>query len=369
MVVNRHLSESSLKDIALKVAKGVRLEDEDALRLYRTRDFHALAALANFAKERRHGNQVFYNRNLHIDYSNLCHTGCTFCVYSRREGQEGAFSLTHDEIEAKAREAVRQDRVTELHIVGGLNPSHSLDWYENLLSRLRSAVPGVHLKCFTAVEIHYFAKKSGLTPEAVLSRLKDAGLNSLPGGGAEIFHPDVRKRLCPDKADAEEWGTVHRAAHRLGMKTTATMLYGHIETYAQRVDHLRRLREWQDETGGFQCFVPLSYHRDRPGMPEPSFRGGAEDLRNFAVSRLYLDNFPHLKAYWIMLGLSLSQIALSFGVDDMDGTVMEERIFHMTGAETPESLTGRELEDLVRSAGRVPVERDSLYREVRSAAR
>lgn len=366
--LNAYLEKSPLRDIARKVAQGTRLADADALALYGTNDLHALALLADHAKRRLHGDRVYYNRNRHIDYSNLCRTACAFCVYARREGEPGSFDLTRDEIVAKAREA-RDQGATEVHIVGGLHPSHPFEWYVEMLRALKSAVPELHLKCFTAVEIHYFAKISGLTHEEVLKRLKDAGLGSLPGGGAEIFEPRVREKICAGKATAEEWGHVHRAAHRLGIPTNATMLYGHLETYADRVDHLRRLREWQDETRGFQCFVPLAYHRDGPQMPPRSVLGGMEHLKNYAVARLYLDNIPHLKAYWVMLGVSLAQIALSYGVDDIDGTVMEETIYRMTGVGAPQALSAAELEGLILEAGREPVERDPFYRELRRVGR
>jgi len=367
VVINTHMERSPLRDIALKVEKGVRLTEEDALRLYGTNDLHALAALADHVKTRLHGDRVFYNRNRHVDHSNLCMSGCDFCSYARPVGAEGAFELTHDEIVAKALSAASAG-ATELHVVGGLHPMHPFEWYEGMLRKVRSAVPGMHLKCFTAVEIHYFTKLSGLTHREVLARLKAAGLDSLPGGGAEIFHEDVRGRACPGKATAGEWGRVHREAHRLGLASTATMLYGYIEDPSHRVDHLRRLREWQDETHGFTTFIPLAYHRDRDIMPERTVRGGVGHLKNFAVARLYLDNFPHVKAYWIMLGLPLTQVSLSFGVDDVDGTVGEERIYHMTGADTPVNLPASELEALIRETGRIPVERDSLYREAGKGA-
>jgi len=364
--LNAYLDKSPLRDIARKVAKGTRLSEEDALSLYGTQDLHALALLADHAKRQRHGDKVFYNRNRHIDYSNICRTGCSFCVYARKEGQEGAFDLSHEEIVGKAREA-RAQGATEVHIVGGLHPTHPLEWYEGMLKALKSELPDLHLKCFTAVEIHHFSKLSGLPHEKLLARLKDAGLGSLPGGGAEIFDPGVRGRLCAGKATAEEWGAVHRAAHRMGLSTNATMLYGHVESYADRVDHMRRLREWQDETKGFQAFVPLAYHQDREDMPPRSIRGGMEHLKNYAVSRLYLDNFPHLKAYWVMLGVSLAQVALSWGVDDIDGTVMGESIYRLTGVGTPGSLSAAELEGLIIEAGRDPVERDPWYRERKGA--
>jgi aminodeoxyfutalosine synthase len=233
-----------------------------------------------------------------------------------------------------------------------------------MLRLLKQALPEVHLKAFTAVEIHAFSQRFGMTHEDVLKRLIAAGLDSMPGGGAEIFHPDVRKRICPNKADANQWLSVHRTAHKLGLKTNATMLYGHVETYAHRVDHLRRLRELQDETGGFQAFVPLVFHPDHTALDQYAKPSGVEDLRTFAISRLYLDNIPHLKAYWVTLGVKLAQVALSFGVDDLDGTVMEETIHHMAGSNTPQTLGVEDLRRLILEVGRTPVERDSLYRPI-----
>ena len=364
-LLKKQLDASPIRDLYEKAASGARFIDAEALHLFETKDLHTLAVMADLVRERMHGNRVVYNRNRHIDYSNLCDTSCAFCAYSRSPGQEGSWDLTHEQIIQKALEASGEG-ASEIHIVGGLHPTHPFEWYEEMLRALKKAVPGLHLKCFTAVEIHYFSEKFSLTREEVLRRLIVAGLDSMPGGGAEIFHPEVREKICPGKADAAQWLAVHRTAHRLGLKTNATMLYGHVETYAHRVDHLRRLRELQDETGGFQAFVPLVFHPDNTSMDGNVRPSGLEDLKTFAVSRLYLDNIPHLKAYWVTLGLKMAQIALSFGVDDLDGTVMEETIHHMAGSDTPQAVSTEDLCRLIREAGRIPVERDSLYRPFNS---
>ena len=362
--MKRQIEQSSLRNIYEKVEAGVRISDEDALHLFETRDLFTLGAMANLVRERQNGDRAYYNINRHIDYTNVCVNHCKFCAFSRSRGEEAAFELTHEQIALKAREAFEREHVTELHIVGGLHPDHGLEWYEEMLGLLKKTVPDVHLKCFTAVEIHYFSEKSGLPYGEILARLKNAGLDSMPGGGAEIFHAEVRKKICPNKATADQWLEVHRTAHNLGLKTNATMLYGHIEKYSHRVDHMRRLRELQDETGGFQAFVPLAFHPSRPDMGALAGPSGIEDLKTLAVGRIYLDSFPHLKAYWVTLGARLAQLSLSYGVDDMDGTVIEENIYRMAGAGTPEAMTVEELRKLIREAGRVPVERDTLYNEI-----
>jgi aminodeoxyfutalosine synthase len=365
VVLKRHLENSPLRDLYGKVMAGERLTDADALRLFESDDLFTLGAMADHVRTARHGDATYYNINRHIDYTNVCMTTCKFCAFSRFPGEAGAWELSHEQIAQKAREARAKEGITELHIVGGLHPDYPLDWYEGMLRALKAAVPTVHLKCFTAVEIHYFAEKFDLSHAEVLGRLKAAGLDSMPGGGAEIFHPDVRGEICPGKADADQWIAVHRAAHGLGLKTNATMLYGHVETYAHRVDHMRRLRELQDETGGFQTFIPLAFHPDHTAMDRFARPSGVEDLKTLAVGRLYLDNFPHVKAYWVMLGIRLAQLSLAFGVDDLDGTVMEETIYHMAGADTPQALTVAELQRLIREVGRTPVERDTLYKDLK----
>jgi aminodeoxyfutalosine synthase len=348
------------------VEAGIRITEAEALRLYQTNDLYLLGAMANLVREKKNGKHTFYNINRHIDYTNVCATTCKFCAFSRFEGEEGAFEFTHQQILQKAKEAFEREHITELHIVGGLHPTYEFEWYEKMLRLLQPTVPSVHLKWFTAVEINFFADKYNMTYEQILARLKEAGLDSMPGGGAEIFHPDVREQICPGKATAEQWVEVHRTAHRLELHTNATMLYGHIEKYEHRVDHMRRLRELQDETGGFQAFIPLAFHPDHTAMDHFARPSGIEDLKNLAVGRIYLDNFPHIKAYWIMLGIRLAQLSLAYGVDDIDGTVIEEKIYHMAGAETPEIMSVLGLRNLIREAGRVPVERDTLYKELKT---
>jgi aminodeoxyfutalosine synthase len=365
LVLQRLLKESPLRDIYEKVEQGQRITDGDALRLYEAHDLYVLGAMANLVREKKNSDRTYYNINRHIDYTNVCATTCKFCAFSRFEGEEGAFEFTHQQIAQRAREAHEREHITELHIVGGCHPTYKFEWYEEMLRLLKKTVPQVHLKCFTAVEICYFADKYQMSYESVLGRLKAAGLDSLPGGGAEIFHPEVREQICPGKATADQWLKVHRCAHRLGLKTNATMLYGHIEHYGHRVDHMRRLRELQDETGGFQTFVPLAFHPDHTSMDQFARPSGMEDLKTLAVGRIYLDNFPHIKAYWVTLGAKLAQLSLSYGVDDIDGTVIEEKIYHMAGADTPEVMTVQDLRKLIRDAGRTPVERDTLYKELK----
>ncbi|MFH1742736.1 MAG: aminofutalosine synthase MqnE [bacterium] len=338
---------------------GRRLGCEEGLALLRDVPFHDVGRLADSVKVGLHGNFCFYNINRHINYSNVCESGCRFCSFSRRPGEDGAFELTLDEIVAKAGEAQR-DGATELHIVGGVHPTLPFEFYETMLTRLSETYPTIHLKCFTAAEINQFVKISGLETEEVLMRLKKAGLGSMPGGGAEIFSERLRQRLFPGKIDGDRWLDIHRTAHQCGLRTNATLLYGHIETDEEIIEHLCRLRDLQDETGGFQAFVPLAYHpeRNRLGGRIPS---GQRSLRVIATARVMLDNFPHIKAYWIMLGVKLAQVALSFGADDLDGTVVEEHITHMAGASSPQALTVEQIQHLISETGRIPVERTSLY--------
>ena len=363
-LADRALERDGLGPIRDKVLSAERLSEADGVRLFEARDLAALGALANHVREDRHGDLTFYNRNVHLNPSNVCVASCKFCSFARKDDQRASegYTLSLDQAVEKVLSR-RPLGVTEVHIVGGLHPDLSFDYYTELLSRLRRAWPALSIKAFTAVEIHFFAEKFGMTHEEVLRRLIEAGLDTLPGGGAEIFAPRVRRKICDDKATAEQWLAVHRTAHRLGVRTNATMLYGHIERLDERVDHMRRLRELQDETGGFQVFIPLAFHPDHnmigKAYPKPT---GYDALRTLAVARLFLDNFDHLKAYWVSLGERLAQAALSFGVDDLDGTVLEERIYHMAGATVPQALSEGTLRTLIRAAGRVPAERDSLYR-------
>jgi aminodeoxyfutalosine synthase len=367
LVARRALDRAGLQGIADRVLAGERLTADDGLRLLQTPALAAVGALANVVRERKHGDLTWFNRNLHINATNVCEASCIFCSFARlKTGDVGAYTMRIDEAVAKLR-ALRGQFVTEVHTVNGLNPDLPWSYYVEFLAALKAERPDLHIKGFTAVEIHYFAEKYGKSYEAVLTELRDAGLGSLPGGGAEIFASRARKKLCPDKVDTEGWLEVHRTAHKLGMRSNCTMLFGSIERLEERVDHMLRLRTLQDETGGFQTFIPLKFHNENNRLhklPEPT---DADCLRTLAVSRLMLDNIDHIKAYWPMLGVQLAQLSLAFGVDDLDGTVREERIYHMAGAKTPQELTRAELVALIRRAGRVPVERDTLYRTVAEA--
>jgi len=355
-------NDPSLIPIAEKVVAGERLGFEDGLALFNSFDLLTIGQMADLVNRRLNGGQyVYFNQNRHVNPTNICAFHCNFCSFRRDPGEEGAYAWTPEEIVAHVRATVN-DRVTEFHIVGGLHTDYGFDYYLNVLRALKDAYPRVHLKAFTAVEIDFFGELTGLSHEEILRQLMDAGLGSMPGGGAEIFHPEVRRRICPQKADAETWLQVHRTAHRLGLRTTATMLYGHIEQPEHRVDHLLRLRELQDETGGFQTFIPLRYHPENNQLGKRATWTTAHDtLKTIAVSRLLLDNFPHIKAYWVMLTPPIAQLALHFGADDIDGTVVEEKIYHEAGAPTEQMMDKLELIRLVRATGKTPVERDTLY--------
>ena len=358
-----------LRDVAAKVAAGERLDETDALVCLTTPHLLPLGRLADHVRRKMHGDVAYFNVNRHINPTNICvYTyNCKFCSFAALPGEDHAWAMTHDEV---YEHAARQggEKVTEFHIVGGLHPDLSLDWYLEMLRGLKERFPRAHLKAFTAIEIGWFAKLEGISIEEVLTQLRDAGLGSLPGGGAEIFHPEVREIICDGKLDADEWIEVHHTAHRMGIRSNCTMLYGHVEGPEHKVDHLLRLRELQDETGGFNAFIPLAYHPENNYMGLKFHTTGTDDLRHLAASRLILDNVPHIKAYWIMISPKLAQVALSFGADDLDGTVVEETIYHMAGAETEQHLTRSELERIVREAGYKPVERDTLYNPLERTA-
>ncbi len=347
--------------ITSKVRDRVPLDLEDGVFLYHYPDLLALGSLANEVREDRHGDKTFFNINFHINPTNVCVANCRFCSFARLEpGMPNAYTMSLDEIRQKLVD--RKDQpVTEIHIVSGLHHDQPFEWYLDTLRVLKKEKPSIHLKAFTAVEIHYFSEKYGMSYAEVLKALMEAGLGSMPGGGAEIFHPRARKKLCDDKATAEQWLDVHRTAHNLGLRTNCTMLYGTIETIEERVDHMLRLRDLQAETGGFQTFIPLAFHPDGNAMAKLPGPTGVDDLRTYAVGRLMMNNFDHIKAYWVMIGIKTAQIAQSFGVDDIDGTVQEEKIYHMAGADTPQALTRNNLVRLIREAGRTAVERDTLY--------
>ena len=333
---------------------------------YNSQDMLTIGQMASIICERKNGNRTYYNLNQHIDYSNICvlHSRCRFCAYSRRDiSEEGAFELSVAEFLEKAKYA-RENGCTEIHSVGGLHPTLPLEYYLELLNKLKEIMPQISLKFLTAVEIHHIARIAKLPVRYVLKELKDAGLDFVCGGGAEIFAEDTRKKICPSKLSGEGWLDVMRQAHELGIKSNATMLYGHIENTEDRIDHLIRLRQLQDETGGFMAFVPLAFHPKNTRMSSLPATTGVTELKTIAVSRLMLDNFGHIKAYWVMMGTKLAQVALSFGADDMHGTVIEEKISHAAGASTPNALSVSHIENLIREAGRTPVERDTFYNNV-----
>lgn len=351
----------SLAKIAEKLQKGEALDFDDGMALYMEPDFLSLGQLANQVREQKHGDRTYFNVNMRFEATNVCYAECSFCAFSKlKEGDAGSHTTSH-EAAWKELEAFPDKRLSELHMVNGLHPDLPFEWYEELLRGWKRVRPEVHLKCFSAVEIHFFAEHFGMDYAQVLSRLKSAGLGSLPGGGAEILHPDVRKRISNDKADGAQYLEVHRVAHGLSIPTNCTMLYGHIETFEHRVDHLLKLRALQEETSGFQCFIPLAFHNENNSLnklPEPT---AVDSLRTLAVSRLMLDNIPNIKAYWVSMGVPTAQIGLRFGANDLDGTIVHETIYHSAGSRAPMSLTRDGLVRLIREAGRIPVERDTCY--------
>ncbi|MGD0529516.1 MAG: aminofutalosine synthase MqnE [Polyangiaceae bacterium] len=359
----------TLEAVRQKVERGERLSFDDGVALFRHPDVVAIGQLANEVRERRHGDRTYFNRNMRIEVTNVCVASCLFCSFAKlEEGAPGAHTMRVEEAWHEL-EARMDDPPSEIHIVNGLHPGLPFSYYEELLAGFKRIKPDIHMKCFTAVEIHFFAEHYGMTHREVLERLRSAGLDSLPGGGAEIFHPEVRSRISHDKADADQWLAVHRTAHALGMRTNATMLYGHIETFEHRVDHLLRLRALQDETEGLQAFIPLAFHPDGNGMKNLPAPTAIDALRTVAVSRLLLDNVPHVKAYWVSMTPEVAQIALRFGADDIDGTIVHETIYRAAGSRSPSGLTAEQLVRLIQEAGRIPVERDTLYRVVREHPR
>ena len=357
------MDDAQLQPIAEKVIAGERLSAEDGAALYRTADLLGLGWLANFARERRHGNVCYFNINRHINPTNVCVAHCKLCAFGRDPNAPGAYTFSLAEIWQRAEQGVREG-ATEFHMVGGLHPDLPFQYFLDLMRGLKQRFPQVHLKAFTMVEVGYFSRIAKLSIKDTLLALKEAGVDSLPGGGAEVFSPRVRKVICDHKVSGQQWLSIARQAHQIGLRSNATMLYGHIETVEERVEHLLGLRGLQDETHGFVAFIPLAFHPENTGLahlPKPT---GFDDLKAIAVSRLLLDNFDHIKAYWVMLSPSIAQIALRFGADDLDGTVVEEKIYHDAGATTEQFTPRAELERLIRQAGREPVERDTLYRPV-----
>jgi aminodeoxyfutalosine synthase len=356
-------SEAQLAAIREKVETGQRLSFDDGIFLYDRADLFTLGELANRIRERKNGRFTYYNVNTHLNPTNVCVYRCTFCAFRADLKSPKGYVMSDEQILERAAEAERRG-ATELHIVGGLHHQLPYEWYLNVVRIIHRAHPHLHLKAYTAVEWDWFARLTGRPTRDLLAEFKDAGLGSLPGGGAEIFHPEVRDKICEHKAGADDWIRIHREAHELGLRSNATMLYGHIEEARHRIDHLCRLRELQDETGGFQTFIPLAFHPDNTRLSHIPKASILMDLKTMAISRLMLDNFPHIKAYWVMLGIKTAQLALSFGADDLDGTVVHEKIYHDAGSDSPQELSVAEIRRLIEEAGRIPVERDTLYNEV-----
>jgi|TARA_B100000700_G_scaffold7215_2_gene7636 aminodeoxyfutalosine synthase len=358
------MSTSTLADIRKKVENGDRLSLDDGILLYQDETpLQEVGELANIVRERINGNVAYYNINTHLNPTNVCVYRCNFCAFRADLRSERGYVMSDEQIVQRGAEAVANG-CTEMHIVGGLHHKMKYHWYVDLVRILKEAHPTLHLKAWTGVEINWFEHLTKKPVREILQDLQDAGLGSMPGGGAEIFHPEVRDQICEHKADTGKWFEIHGTAHEMGIKTNATMLYGHIENAFHRVDHLIRLREQQDKSGGFQTFIPLAFHPENTELDHLKKPSAVMDLRTMAVSRLMLDNFPHIKAYWIMLGIGTAQTALDYGADDLDGTVRHELIYHDAGATTPEELTVEQLKNLIREAGREPVERDTVYNEV-----
>ena len=364
MTLQAFVQQAGLGNILEKVEAGVRLTAEDGLQLYQCNDILAIGFLANIVRNRLNGDDTYFIYNQHINYSNICTNLCKFCAFGKDKDSPLAYQMTVDEVKQKVRDRM-DEPITEIHMVGGLHPDLPFSYYIELLQGIKEVRPEAHIQAFTCVEIAHLAELAGQSVPDTLALLKDAGLGSMPGGGAEVFNPRIRQLTCEKKLPGEEWLEVAKSAHRIGLRTNATMLYGHIETIEERVEHFMALREAQDETGGFLAFIPLAFHPKNTEMSDITKTSGIDDLKNVAVARLLLDNFPHIKAYWVMIGPKMAQLALSFGADDMDGTVKEEVITHMAGAETDQAIGSNTLVRLIREAGRLPVERDTLYNVIR----
>lgn len=363
MLTEAYLRQSELSDIAAKVFAGARLSREDGIRLYNSPELLAIGFLADHVRRKLHGNRAFFNVNRHIEPTNVCVLKCALCAFAKNVRSKEAYTLALEEIFQRAKQA-SEEGATELHIVGGLHPDLPFQYYLDMLRGLKERFPQIHLKAFTAVEVDFFAKLENMSIEETLRKLIDAGMDSMPGGGAEIFAERARNQVAKGKMTGPEWLNVIRIAHRMGLHSNATMLYGHVETVEERVDHLLALRDLQDETGGFMTFIPLAFHSANTPLDELPATSGFDDLKNIAVSRLMLDNFPHIKSYWIMVGMRIAQMSLRFGADDIDGTVAEERITHAAGAQTPQVLSKSDLVRMIKDVGCIPVERDTLYRNL-----
>ncbi len=364
-ILNNSSLDKVFIDIAQKVLKGERINQEEGILLYEKAELGYLGSLANYIREQRHGNKTYFNRNFHIEPTNICIYSCTFCSYARKIGEEGTWEYKLEEIK-KICEEQRDKRPTEVHIVGGVHPHRDLHYYGKMIQDVKATLPGIHVKGFTAVELEFMIKKAKVGLEEGMQMLKEYGLDSLPGGGAEIFHSEVRGKVCDAKASANMWLKIHEIAHRTGLPSNATMLYGHIEEYHHRVDHLQQLRDLQDRTGGFNTFIPLKFRSENNNLSHLGEVSTMEDLRNYAVSRIYLDNFSHIKAYWPMIGKATTQLSLSFGVNDIDGTIDDStRIYSMAGVEDQNpALSTEQLVRMVKDVNRQPIERDTVYNEL-----
>jgi aminodeoxyfutalosine synthase len=361
----------SLNKIEKKVLSGKRLTPDDALTLYESDDIFTIGRLAGHVCSAKNGDNAYFIENHHINPTNICVNRCKFCAFSRSKGDKGAYEMDIKQIIKKLKTQVKNGRRTtddarrsfsEVHIVGGLHPDWSFDYYLEMLSTIKSHFPSLHIKAFTAVEIDYFSKLSGLSLKNTLLALKEAGLETMPGGGAEILTGRVRNKICPEKINGRRWLKVMETAHSTGIKSNATMLYGHVEKYTHRIDHMLKLRDLQDRTGGFQAFIPLAFHPMNTDIENAQYTSGIDDLKTIAISRLFLDNFSHIKAYWIMLGEKIAQLALMFGADDLDGTIIEEKITNSAGGLSGGAMTKSQLINLIEKAGKIPVERDSYYK-------
>ena len=361
--MDTYIEQAGLGAILNKVRHSERLTIDDGRTLYQHPNILALGYLANIVRERMNGNKAYFIYNQHINYSNICTNLCKFCAFGKKKGHAQAYEMTVDEVKAKVRQRL-DEPISEIHMVGGIHPDLPFSYYLELLRGIKAVRPDVHIQAFTCVEIFHLAQLAGLSVGQTLGQLIEAGLGSMPGGGAEVFSPRIRALTCKEKLSGEGWLEVARTAHQLGLRTNATMLYGHIETIDERLEHLDALRRTQDETGGFLAFIPLAFHPKNTEMAERANTTGINDLKNIAVSRLMLDNFPHIKAYWVMIGPKMAQVALAFGADDMDGTVKEEVITHMAGAETEQAIGHKTLIRLIREAGREPMQRDTLYQHL-----
>ena len=362
------VQNAGLGDILEKVQDGERISIDDGIRLFQSPNLLAVGYLANIVRERKNSNNAYFIYNQHINYSNICTNLCKFCAFGKDKDSDLAYEMTVEDVRQKVRERLSEP-ITEIHMVGGIHPDLPYSYYTDLLKVIKEERPDVHIQAFTCVEIAHLAEISGLGIARVLEDLKKEGLGSIPGGGAEVFSPRIRELTCEKKLSGSDWIDVAKTAHKLGLHTNATMLYGHIESLEERLEHLDMLRKAQDETNGFLAFIPLSFHpknTELENMSKLSRTSGVDDLKNIAVARCFLDNFPHIKAYWVMIGQKLSQIALSYGADDVDGTVKEEIITHMAGAETEQAMSREQLLRMIREAGRIPIERDTLYNVINS---